>query len=155
MGSSCNGIHHQCSVVLTMRRPTVVLDHQYGCVQPSTSASCSALLMQQAKSCAVSRIAVLSVSDGTNTVCLHYVRTTRSSAVSLQVVLDNGLRVFLLEDHEVPLVKATLLMRGGARASPPDKASTPLTAAALVCDTLRLALPLARTAQLNSAYPDL
>ena len=35
--------------------------------------------------------------------------------------LENGLRVFLLEDHEVPLVKATLLMKGGARASPPDK----------------------------------
>lgn len=38
-----------------------------------------------------------------------------------EVVLENGLKVFLLEDHEVPLVKATLLMRGGARASPPDK----------------------------------
>ena len=38
-----------------------------------------------------------------------------------QVVLDNGLRVFLLEDHEVPLVKGTLLMKGGARASPPNK----------------------------------
>ena len=41
--------------------------------------------------------------------------------VWVQVVLDNGLKVFLLEDHEVPLVKATLLMKGGARASPPDK----------------------------------
>ncbi|KAL3137574.1 hypothetical protein ABBQ38_004857 [Trebouxia sp. C0009 RCD-2024] len=38
-----------------------------------------------------------------------------------EVRLDNGLRVFLLEDHEVPLVKATLLMKGGARASPADK----------------------------------
>ncbi len=99
--------------------------------------------------------ATLSLTGGAHTVCSHYVRNTRSSAVSLQVVLDNGLRVFLLEDHEVPLVKATLLMRGGARASPPDKASTPLTAAAVVCDTLHLALPLAKTAQLNSAYPDI
>lgn len=41
--------------------------------------------------------------------------------VVLQMVLDNGLRVFLLEDHEVPLVKGTLLMKGGARASPPNK----------------------------------
>ena len=41
------------------------------------------------------------------------------------MVLDNGLRVFLLEDHEVPLVKATLLMKGGARASPPDKVPLP------------------------------
>ena len=84
--------------------------------------------MQQAMSRGVSRvissIAVLSVSDSTHIVCLRFVRNTRSSAVGLQVVLDNGLRVFLLEDHEVPLVKATLLMRGGARASPPDKAST-------------------------------
>ena len=39
----------------------------------------------------------------------------------LQVRLDNGLRVYLLEDHEVPLVKATLLMKGGARSSPADK----------------------------------
>ena len=37
------------------------------------------------------------------------------------MVLDNGLRVFLLEDHEVPLVKGTLLMKGGARASPQNK----------------------------------
>ena len=61
---------------------------------------------------------------GAHTVCLHCTRNTRSSPVNLQVVLENGLKVFLLEDHEVPLVKATLLMRGGARASPPDKAST-------------------------------
>lgn len=48
-------------------------------------------------------------------------RMSTSSVHGLQVRLDNGLRVFLLEDHEVPLVKATLLMKGGARASPPDK----------------------------------
>lgn len=47
--------------------------------------------------------------------------STHSPVQGLQVRLDNGLRVFLLEDHEVPLVKATLLMKGGARASPPDK----------------------------------
>ena len=64
------------------------------------------------------------LTGGAHTVCLHCTRNTCSSAVSLQVVLENGLKVFLLEDHEVPLVKATLLMRGGARASPPDKAST-------------------------------
>lgn len=44
--------------------------------------------------------------------------------LAVQMVLDNGLRVFLLEDHEVPLVKGTLLMKGGARASPPDKVWT-------------------------------
>lgn len=47
--------------------------------------------------------------------------SAHSPVQGLQVRLDNGLRVFLLEDHEVPLVKATLLMKGGARASPPDK----------------------------------
>lgn len=39
-----------------------------------------------------------------------------------QAVLSNGLRVFLVEDHDVPLVKTTLLFRGGLRTSPPDKA---------------------------------
>lgn len=32
-----------------------------------------------------------------------------------------GLRLFLMEDHEVPIVRASLLIRGGMRASPPDK----------------------------------
>ena len=39
----------------------------------------------------------------------------------LQVTLANGLRVFLLEDHEVPVVHGTVLMRGGQRASPGDQ----------------------------------
>lgn len=38
-----------------------------------------------------------------------------------EAVLSNGLRLFLVEDHEVPIVRASLLMRGGMRASPPDK----------------------------------
>lgn len=38
-----------------------------------------------------------------------------------ELVLPNGLRVFLIEDHEVPLLKGTLLMRGGQRASPTEK----------------------------------
>lgn len=38
-----------------------------------------------------------------------------------QAVLPNGLRIFMMEDHEVPLVKASLVMRGGMRASPADK----------------------------------
>ena len=38
-----------------------------------------------------------------------------------QAVLSNGLRVFLVEDHDVPLVKTTLLFRGGLRTSRPDK----------------------------------
>ena len=42
-----------------------------------------------------------------------------------QVTLRNGLRVFLVEDHDVPLVKASLLFRGGMRNSPPDKVGPP------------------------------
>ena len=38
----------------------------------------------------------------------------------VQVTLPNGLRVFLAEDHELPLVRGTLLMRGGQRAAPPE-----------------------------------
>lgn len=40
--------------------------------------------------------------------------------MSAQATLPNGLRVFLAEDHELPLVRGTLLMRGGQRAAPPS-----------------------------------
>lgn len=36
--------------------------------------------------------------------------------------LSNGLRVFLIEDHEVPIIRGSIAMKGGQRASPPDKA---------------------------------
>lgn len=39
-----------------------------------------------------------------------------------RVVLDNGLVVLLLEDHELPLVEATALVRSGSRLDPPAKA---------------------------------
>lgn len=39
-----------------------------------------------------------------------------------ELQLPNGLRLFLMEDHEVPAIRGTLLMLGGQRASPPDKA---------------------------------
>lgn len=35
--------------------------------------------------------------------------------------LSNGLRVIMLEDHEAPLVRGFMVMRGGERASPADK----------------------------------
>ncbi len=38
-----------------------------------------------------------------------------------RVVLDNGLVVMLLEDHELPLVEATALVRSGSRLDPPAK----------------------------------
>ncbi|MFY9820845.1 MAG: pitrilysin family protein [Thermoanaerobaculia bacterium] len=39
-----------------------------------------------------------------------------------RVVLDNGMVVMLLEDHELPLVEATAFIRGGNRQDPADKA---------------------------------
>jgi len=39
-----------------------------------------------------------------------------------RVVLDNGMVVMLLEDHELPLVEATAIIRGGSRQDPADKA---------------------------------
>jgi zinc protease len=48
------------------------------------------------------------------------------------VRLNNGLRVFLVEDHEVPLVKGTLAMRGGQRAVPAQKVHFPTSRAGLV-----------------------
>jgi len=39
-----------------------------------------------------------------------------------RVVLDNGMVVMLLEDHELPLVEATAFIRGGSRQDPADKA---------------------------------
>jgi zinc protease len=38
-----------------------------------------------------------------------------------RVVLDNGMVVMLLEDHELPLVEATALVRTGSRFDPADK----------------------------------
>lgn len=39
-----------------------------------------------------------------------------------QVMLSNGLKVYMIEDHEVPIVKISLATRGGQHASPEDKA---------------------------------
>lgn len=38
-----------------------------------------------------------------------------------RVVLDNGLVLMLLEDHELPLVRASVLVRTGSRLEPADK----------------------------------
>ena len=38
-----------------------------------------------------------------------------------QVTLENGMVVFLMEDHEVPLIKGTMLIKGGAQADPSEK----------------------------------
>ncbi len=36
-------------------------------------------------------------------------------------VMDNGLTVFLLEDHELPLIKVAAVVRSGSQYDPPDK----------------------------------
>src|SRR5918996_737180 len=38
-----------------------------------------------------------------------------------RVVLDNGMVVMLLEDHELPLIEATALVHAGSRFDPADK----------------------------------
>ncbi|HEV2846998.1 MAG TPA: pitrilysin family protein [Thermoanaerobaculia bacterium] len=38
-----------------------------------------------------------------------------------RVVLDNGMVVLLLEDHELPLIEATAMIRNGSRLDPADK----------------------------------
>lgn len=48
-----------------------------------------------------------------------------------QVTLSNGLRVFFAEDHELPLVKGTLFMRGGQRAVPASALGVGTLAAAV------------------------
>lgn len=48
-----------------------------------------------------------------------------------QITLSNGLRVFLLEDHELPVVRGSILMRGGQRASPDEKVGLATMSAAV------------------------
>ena len=47
-------------------------------------------------------------------------------------VLANGLKLILVPNHDIPLVAANLLLRGGARLDPPERAGT----AALAADLL-------------------
>ena len=39
-----------------------------------------------------------------------------------RVVLDNGMVLYLLEDHEIPLIEVTALIRTGSVYDPPDRA---------------------------------
>ena len=38
-----------------------------------------------------------------------------------RIVLDNGMVLLLMEDHELPLIEMTARVRGGARLEPKDK----------------------------------
>jgi zinc protease len=38
-----------------------------------------------------------------------------------QVTLSNGMRLFVLEDHELPLIRLSALIRGGSINEPPEK----------------------------------
>ena len=48
-----------------------------------------------------------------------------------RLTLSNGLRVLLLRDTEAPVVRGALLMRGGQRASPPDRVGLATLSAAV------------------------
>lgn len=50
-----------------------------------------------------------------------------------RVALDNGMVVILLEDHELPLISVTALVRAGARLDPKDKVGL----AEIACDVMR------------------
>ncbi len=65
---------------------------------------------------------------------LHYPPAPHFTAPQPQrVVLDNGMVVMLLEDHELPLITVSALLRAGSRLDPPGK----LGLASLTGDLLR------------------
>jgi len=53
---------------------------------------------------------------------LAYPALNLNPPVPERIVLDNGLTVYLLEDHELPLIQVTALVRTGAVYDPPDRA---------------------------------
>ena len=72
---------------------------------------------------AVSTLPVTAVAQATRAEELRYPPLPRFDIPQPErVVLDNGMVVMLLEDHELPLVEATALIRGGNRQDPADKA---------------------------------
>lgn len=65
---------------------------------------------------------------------LHYPPQRRFEIPRPQrVVLDNGMVVMLIEDHELPLVTVSAMLRVGSRLDPPDK----LGLSAIAADMLR------------------
>lgn len=109
---------HRC--VWLTRRPA-----QQCCRAVSDSTSCcrrSGLLAHSAQSVQGVQIVQLS----TKHVQRPFVTRTSShqthaTRIPAQVTLPNGLRLLLLRDTEVPLVRGSLLMAGGQAASPGDK----------------------------------
>lgn len=49
-----------------------------------------------------------------------------------EAVLSNGLRVFLLEDHELPTFSVQLVIKGGGLADPPERRGVAMVTAALL-----------------------
>ena len=109
---SCLHAALSCHLGLYKGRPCMRLSH----LQDAPGNEEEPYMQQQG----LAHAAVLCVHSA-NAVC----RTQAESCGCLpaQLTLSNGLRVYLLEDHDVPLVKASLLFRGGMRTSPPDKVS--------------------------------
>jgi len=71
--------------------------------------------------------------------------------IPAQLTLSNGLRVFLIERHDVPLVTVSLAIRSGADTEPPGKAGL----ASLALDLLDEGTPKRDAAAIARAFEDL
>jgi zinc protease len=71
--------------------------------------------------------------------------------VPAQLTLNNGLRVFLIERHDVPLVAVSLAVRSGADTEPPGKAGL----ASMALDLLDEGTPSRDAAVIARAFEDL
>src|ERR1041384_4646068 len=71
--------------------------------------------------------------------------------VPKQLKLSNGLQVFLIERHEVPLVTVALALRSGADTDPPGKAGR----AAMALDQLDEGTPTRDAAAIARGFEDL
>ncbi len=71
--------------------------------------------------------------------------------IPAQLALSNGLRVYLIERHDVPLVTVALAVRSGAETEPPGKAGL----ASLALDLLDEGTPTRDAAAVARAFEDL
>ena len=74
-----------------------------------------------------------------------------SAPIPTQITLGNGLRVYLIERHDVPLVAVSLAVRSGADTEPPGKAGL----SSLALDLLDEGTPSRDAAAVARAFEDL
>src|SRR3954471_20717956 len=74
-----------------------------------------------------------------------------SAPIPTQITLGNGLRVYLIERHDVPLVAVSLAVRSGADTEPPGKAGL----SSLTLDLLDEGTPSRDAAAVARAFEDL